>query len=272
MKRVHAVCDWVENKLAKLHRIEVKTEHRFKLSHLESLSAYRNDEAVFYQVAAVAAARKINPSEIDAGGIKSLLKYYAPWFEQEFPEYATHEGSETPASANDQTTIRETRIETAAEETSRPRSDSKPNDETAAPARHIQADIYFAECPHCGAKNLFQFRWKDSEVIFISTKDDGNPEKEACVPDSLYTTERRCLKSRCGKAFKLLVSPKGHNTLGIATHKRVAVPEPKKTFTGQILVWDAAYVNSGRESEGWLVVSGNSKARFINGKLVPMKD
>ncbi len=269
MKRVHAVCDWIEPKLVKLHKIEVKSEHRFKLLHLESLSVYRNDEMTFYQMAAVAAARKINPSEVDPTGIRSLVKYYAPWFGQEFPEYMLQEQN----PSGEQTDTVGTGVETETEETSRQKSDTKSKDETARDSkgeRHLQEDIYLAECPHCGAKNPFQFRWNDSELIFVSPKDDGNPKKEACVPDSLYVTERRCL--RCGKAFKLVISPKGQSSLAMATHKRVAIPGPQKTYTGKILVWDPAYANSGRESEAWLVVSGDSQARFINGKLVPIKD
>lgn len=90
MREVLDVCSWIEGKLAKLHKIELMTEHRFRLSELESLSVFRGDDGAFYEAASVvAAARLVNPSDVDPLEIKALVRYYVPWFERVFPEYST---------------------------------------------------------------------------------------------------------------------------------------------------------------------------------------
>jgi hypothetical protein len=102
MKGVIEVCSWIEGKLMKLHKIEMMTEYRFRLSDLENFSPFRSEDAMFYQVAAaVAAARLMNPSNVEPGEIKTLVRYYAPWFDQLFPEYSTAlQGTEVSATVD----------------------------------------------------------------------------------------------------------------------------------------------------------------------------
>ena len=56
---------------------------------------------LYQAAAAVAAARLMNPSDVDPGEIKALVKYYAPWFDQLFPEYSTTlQGTEVSATVD----------------------------------------------------------------------------------------------------------------------------------------------------------------------------
>lgn len=113
MRRVIELCSWIEPNLTKLHRVEMRTGHRFNLSHLGSLSQYRQDAKTFYEIAAVIAACKMNPYDVDLDRVKSLVKYYVPWFEQEFPEYATVPRKlETSTPVNDPVTVNNEETET----------------------------------------------------------------------------------------------------------------------------------------------------------------
>lgn len=108
MREVLEVCSWIGSKLVKLHKIEMITEHRFRLSELEELAPFRSEDAIFYHAAAaVAAARMMNPSEVDQVEIKSVVKYYAPWFERVFPEYWIAPGTKDSTPISDHATIKD---------------------------------------------------------------------------------------------------------------------------------------------------------------------
>ncbi|MBI4257441.1 MAG: ParB N-terminal domain-containing protein [Thaumarchaeota archaeon] len=113
MKGVLEACGWIEGNLVKLHRIEMRTGHRFSLSHLGSIAQYRQDAKTFYQIAAVIAACTMNPHNVDLDRVKSLVKYYVPWFEQEFPEYTTVPRKlETLTPVNDHVSVNKEESET----------------------------------------------------------------------------------------------------------------------------------------------------------------
>ncbi len=90
MRKLVEVCSLIEGKLVKLHKIETMTEYRFRLSDLENLSTHRSESEMFYRAAAaVAAARLMNPQEAESSEIRTLVRYYAPWFNEVFPEFST---------------------------------------------------------------------------------------------------------------------------------------------------------------------------------------
>ena len=69
MRRLLEVSLWITSMLKKLHEVETKSGFRFRLAHLESLAIHSGDPRTFYSIAAIAAERGLDPSEVEVNGL-----------------------------------------------------------------------------------------------------------------------------------------------------------------------------------------------------------
>ena len=274
MRRLLEVSLWITPMLKKLHEVETKSGFRFRLAHLESLAIHSGDPRTFYSIAAIAAERGLNPSEVEVNGLDEQLRYFVKWFYGAFPEFKQVSGDglhdepeegivESVAGSLAAMTARGADGPPGARE-----GTAKDGSKEAAPSRvlHVEADVYFGECPSCEFRNPFKFDWKDGQVTFISIKEDGQPAKQTVVPNSIYEAEHTCTK--CGEAFTILIQPEGKSTLRIDCVRKANLPEPGNPVSTSVLCYDPKYARAGREQDGWLVVTADRKVRLVDGRPV----
>jgi hypothetical protein len=224
----------------RLHKIELRSNFRFRFAHLDALICCE-DEENFYESAALAAFTNKPLEEIRTlrVGVRYLAKEI-PWFKELFPEYISQK-NETGDSRSAQSDYekqlssqRENKEETGLVN----KSDQTENSADGLLVGVFPESVIVVPCLYCGAPNPFNIRVEPQEFIFCTPKESGLIEKLALGAESIFDCQREC--SACAKSFWITASvPEGGKAL-IKTSKSKIMEVPKEEAVSGKMYWDRA--------------------------------
>lgn len=216
---------------AKLHKIETKSNFRFRIAHLDLLLD-SEDLSNFYSTAALAAFSQKPPEEIKA--LRLCSGYFSkdiPWFYEIFPEFAVRASKaelEDPKSQGDSSSRNEESHETTGK--------SEFNES-------VLESVIVVNCDYCKSANLFKLKTGSPEFVFCNLKEGGLIEKSASAANAVFDCEREC--SVCHKNFWVTASvlERGRVAIKTSSSKIVAAAGEeaalrKVYWTGEWMMYD----------------------------------
>jgi hypothetical protein len=291
-----------EGMLKKLYQIERRCDFSFKLSHLEALAKHAYDQELLLRIAAIAAASKMSPEEVDPKAAPSLLRYSAPWFYELFTELKRGDSSTPepqgtdPEQGNFSQSVEGKNVNPAqqptlaqggaehgdtgpeqGEEEDEKNADSAPV--TSLPLQNrisiVAQGTFFAKCPDCGTENPFHGSGltnieRKIELVFYDLskkKEEGQregPEKKTVSPTIILAAPTEC--SKCSNQFWLDISPRGQGIAAIQSFKEKTFSEPTESQKECTLAYDSRL----GEPDGWVIISGETKYGYREGRRVEL--
>ena len=224
--------------IGKLHRIETKSNFRFRVAHLDMLLESENLQN-FYETAAVAAFSQKPPEEVKA--LRLCSGYFSkdiPWFYEIFPELAVQRAE--PSREN---------VEANLESDLSP-EEAKTSIEKSEFGEFALESVIVVNCHYCSFPNLFRLKTGSPEFVFCNLKEDGLIEKSTMVANSVFDCEREC--SSCQKNFWITTSQLDGRVV-IETSASRIVKFPRNEAIISKIYWDKA--------GGWMLYDEVSKKK-----------
>jgi hypothetical protein len=137
----------------------------------------------------------------------------------------------------------------------------------------VSQGIFFATCPACGSEYPFDASGlanieRKIEISFYdlntnNKKEEGRegPEKSTVSPTIILVAPTEC--SVCAKEFWVNISPRGQGVAAIQSFNEKTLSEPIETQKECTLAHDGRLT----KSDGWIVISGQKKYCYKEGKL-----
>jgi hypothetical protein len=243
-RKIISLADKFEReKLEKLHEIEVKSDFRFKITHLDLLLSSDSEEN-FYEIASLSAFSQKSPEELKM--LSPAAGYFCkeiPWFSEIFPKLAqnkneTNDGPGSLPSNEDLRITIDKELENGASPPDEP--DGNPADNRrSSDVRVLPEQMIFVKCFHCRAFNIFKLRTGSAEFIFCNLEKEGHIKQLAMGANAVFDCEREC--SSCKRQFWVTVSVlEGGNTVISSTESRM-VKAPSERVLIQKVYWDGGW-------------------------------
>jgi len=235
-------------KMARLHKIESKSDFRFKIAHLDILLACETEQN-FYETASLAASSQKPPEEIKA--LRKAARYFSkdiPWFSETFPEFVHGEEE----SGDNEEGVKSGSEDDAPGKDSEKEAGSESYDSNSEDFGALPEPMILARCHYCAAVNPFKIRTGSPEFIFCNLKDGGLIEQLAIGANAVLDCEREC--SACHKTFWLTASVLEGGKMVVETSKSRLIEPPKQEASIRKVYWDQ---NGG----GWMSYGESSKEK-----------
>lgn len=251
-KIIFLVDKFDNQKIERLHKIEVKSNFRFKIAHLDLFLA-SEDEENLYETASLAAFSQKPPEEIKT--LRQAARHFSndiPWFGEIFPEFVL--GVE---DASDDSKGKEPRDENDSQGTTEAESSSSPEDDNHRESEPrfgaLPEPVIVILCYHCKSINPFKLRTGSPEFIFCNLKEEGFIEQLAIGANAVFDCEREC--SACGKSFWVTASVLEGGKLVVETSRSRSIEMPKQEASVRKVYWD--------QREGvWMLYDEASKKKL----------
>jgi hypothetical protein len=243
-------------KVERLHKIESRSNFRFKIAHLDLLLACEDEENL-YETASLAAFSQKPPEEIKT--LRQAARHFSkdiPWFEEIFPQFPL----ENPNSDEEGGSKgKESHDGYDSEETPRPDKSDNQNYESdflrepETPLGALPEPVILILCHHCKSLNPFKLRTGSPEFIFCNLKEEGLIEQLAIGGNEVFDCEREC--SACGKSFWITASMLDGGKIAVETSTSRTLEVPKREASVRKVCWEQ---NGG----GWMLYDDVSKKKF----------
>lgn len=228
-------------RLERLHKIEAKSNFRFKIVHLDLLLSCEDEENL-YETASLAAFSQKPPEEIKL--LRPGAKHFSkdiPWFGEIFPELLSQDPSDGELVQESEKTSE------AQDREAKSRRQEKETDLGALPEPFI-----LIPCHHCESINPFRLRTGLPVFIFSNLRKDGSMEQLAIEANAIFDCEREC--SSCGKAFWITASVLEGGKMVVETANSKMLETPRREAFVRKLYWD------GRQGD-WMLYDEISKKK-----------
>lgn len=253
-KVVSLVDKFDAKKLEQLHNIEVKSNFRFKIAHLDLLLDCDTEQNL-YETASLAAFTQKPPEEIRT--LRKASAYFVkniPWFSELFPEFQR----EAKAEAGGSSSIEEEK------EARQSKSNGVKSDESPAKGA-LPEPMILVKCHYCDNLNPFKLRIGYPEFIFCELKAGGEMEKLALGANQVLDCEREC--PSCHKSFWITASLLEEGRPAVKTSRSREITPPKQDALIRRVYWNQKgigrwmlYDESSNKSES---LEPNSKGRVV---------
>jgi hypothetical protein len=211
LKREFAVAEKLsEEKVRKLFQVETAARFRFRLAHLELLSAIE-DEREFYLSAACAAGFNIGVERMETAVENRDAAHTLDWFARLFPEFEEQEKAPAATQVSSATTS----------EGGEEGGGNTPS--LQAPLEVHEKDAIILSCPACGAENMILLRLR-AEVTNLP----GDPRgpRVTATPDAVIRHEYKC--NFCPRQIYAFVEPIGGRSYAAEASLSSKFREPKE--------------------------------------------
>ena len=266
-RRIVSLVDKFDNqKIDRLHKIEAKSNFRFKIAHLDILLDCVDEENL-YETASLAAFSQKPPEEIKT--LRLAANHFSkdiPWFKEIFPEFV-HERRNEELSGEDQrredrpddfdpTEIPEVKSRESLEGTS-----TSQNRESESSFSALPEPIILISCCYCKSINPFKLRTGSPEFIFYNLKEGGTIEQSSIGANTVFDCEREC--AVCGKSFWVTASVLEGGKIVVETSRSRIIEVPKKEASVRKVFWEQ------KDEGGWMLYdeSSRKKSKFNLEKL-----
>jgi hypothetical protein len=255
-KKILFLVDKLDNeKVERLHKVESKSNFRFKVAHLDLLLA-SEDEENFYETASLAAFSQKPPEEIKAlrHGARHFCKDI-PWFNELFPEFTLEEHNKEIEDSEKGQNGEEPQdgYDSEEEEATRSRLDDNSDGESGNDFGALPEPVIIVPCHYCESINLFKLRTGSPEFIFCNLKDEGLIEQLAVGANAVFDCEREC--STCGKTFWITTSFLEGGKLVVGRSASRSLDVPKQEAAIRKVYWN-------QKEGGWMLYDETSKKKF----------
>jgi hypothetical protein len=258
-KIVFLVDKFDNQKLGRLHKIESKSNFRFKIAHLDLLLA-SEDEENLYETASLAAFSQKPPEEIKT--LRQGARHFSkeiPWFGEIFPEFILEDRGEVEKTG-EESKAGVSHDEPDPEETpgadSSDSSEAGPEDNNEETERQFGAlpePVIVVPCHYCKSINPFKLRTGSPEFIFCNLKEEGSIEQLAIGANAVNDCEREC--SACGKSFWITTSVLEGGKIVVETSRSRTTVVPKQECIARKVYWD-------QKGGGWMLYDEASKRKY----------
>jgi hypothetical protein len=259
-KIIFLVDKFDNQRIERLHKIETKSNFRFKIAHLDLLLA-SEDEENLYETASLAAFSQKPPEEIKT--LRQAARHFSkdiPWFGGIFPEFVLEDRRNEIEDASDDSKGKEPRDEydsqgtTEAESSSSPEADEDDNHRESEPRfGALPEPVIMVICHYCESINPFKLRTGSPEFIFCNLKEEGSIEQLAVGANAVFDCEREC--SACGKSFWITASILEDGKLVVETSGSRTIEVPKQEASVRKVYWD-------QREGGWMLYDEASKKKL----------
>lgn len=249
-------------KVERLHKIEAKSNFRFKIAHLDLLLA-SEDEENLYETASLAAFSQKPPEEIKTlrQGARHFCKDI-PWFNELFPEFTLEDRGEAIEDVDNEQKGGESQVGDDSDEATgsndknrrlEARSDDNSDEESENHFGALPEPVIMVPCLYCKSINPFKLRTGSPEFIFCNLKDEGLIEQLAIGANAVFDCEREC--STCGKTFWITASLLERGKLVLETSRSRSLDVPKQEACVRKVYWN-------QKDGGWVLYDEASKKKF----------
>ena len=226
--------------IVNLHKIECKSNFRFKIAHLDLLLGSQ-DLRNFYETAAVAAFSQKPPEEIKTMIVCSgYFSKDIPWFYDIFPEFVVRRVED---EVEDGATIPVHDL---------PQGEGKKriSERVSGISETALEPVIVVNCHYCNSANLFKLKTGTPEFVFCNLKEGGLIEKLSSAANTVFDCEREC--SKCQRSFWISVSRlDGHVVVETSSSKLVTV-SGKEALMRKVY-WD--------QTAGWMLYDETSQEK-----------
>lgn len=238
-RRIVSLVDKFDNqKIDRLHKIEAKSNFRFRIAHLDILLG-SEDEENLYQTASLAAFSQKPPEEIKI--LRQAANHFSkdiPWFNEIFPEFGHEDRHDEELESGEDLKGEDPRGDFDSQET--PEANRRGTPE-GTPANHsgesessfgaLPEPIILIPCYFCESINPFKLRTSSPEFIFCNLKEGGTIEQCSIGANTVFDCEREC--TVCGKPFWVTASVLEGGKIVVETSRSKIIKVQKGSFSSE---------------------------------------
>ena len=243
-RRIVSLVDKFDNqKIDRLHKIEAKSNFRFRIAHLDILLD-SEDEENLYETASLAAFSQKPPEEIKT--LRQAANHFSkdiPWFNEIFPEFGHEDRHDEELESSGDRKGEDPRDDFDLQETPEANRTGSPegtltnhSKESESSFGALPEPIILISCCYCKSINPFKLRTSSPEFIFCNLKEGGMIEQCSIGANTVFDCEREC--AVCGEAFWVTASVLEGGKIVVETSRSRIIEVPKKEASVRKVFWE----------------------------------
>jgi len=262
-RRIVSLVDKFDNqKIDRLHKIEAKSNFRFRIAHLDVLLD-SEDEENLYQTASLAAFSQKPPEEIKT--LRQAANHFSkdiPWFKEIFPEFGHEDRRDEELESGGDRKGEDPRDDFDSQETPEANRAGSPEGTPTNHSRESESGfgalpepIILVSCCYCESINPFKLRTSLPVFIFCNLKEGGTIEQCSIGANAVFDSEREC--NVCGEPFWVSASVLEGGKIVVETSRSRIIEVPKKEAPVRKVFWD--HKDGGGS---WMLYDETSKKKY----------